>query len=93
MAYCAGTGYDYEANRPIPIIHDPFYFTSYSLYYHDIEARIAYAFDAFDHGQISSDTVSYVEFYFGDQEGEVVIDAGGDPLIRLTRSTALRLPD
>lgn len=93
MVYCSGSVFDPDANRAVPVVYNPQYFTTYSYYYHNTEKRLEFAMKAYDHYTIYHDTVSSVSFYWGNTDGEILLDGGKSALLGETiRSLSIVLP-
>lgn len=93
MAYCVGTYYDPVSNSPQPITKNPYYVTMYASRYFDLEQRKADTMRAYGLGTILAYTVDRVDFHFGDQEGEVIIDATYGALFSHKRSFKINFPN
>lgn len=93
MAYCAGISYDPVTNAPVQSVYAPNYFTTYSRMYYETEARIQDAIYAYNHDTLYVDTITYVDYYWGNEDGEVLFNQPGEPLFTHQRAFPIIFPD
>ena len=77
MMYGAGSMHDPVANKPVPVVEDPVYFTTYSYYYYNSEQRKLFAMQAYDGETVYSDGVYRVDFFPTDQNGNIIYGPEG----------------
>ena len=92
LAYCAGSAYDPVANKPVPVITQPYESVVYSSKYNNPAQRKLDAMEAYDDYKIALDCIYSINFYLGNSDGEIAIDSDGAPLVELKRTLALVLP-
>ncbi len=92
MVYGFGSMRNPLTNKPVPVIYDPIYFNTYSLWYFDVEQRKLFAMKAYERYRVDVDGVGYVNFYVVDETGEIITNPQGELLFRHVRTTAVVLP-